>query len=210
MYFHKTPALIKRLFPALTWQKTVSHDPQVFLTFDDGPVPDITEYVISELQRVGAKATFFCVGQNIEDHPALFERIIKSGHGWGNHTYNHLNGWKTDLHTYLANVEKCRQMFDIMGARQPYNLFRPPYGLLTFRQIREISNRYEIVMWDILSGDFDVNLNCEKSLKKMIKHTQNGSIVVFHDSYKTERNLKYILPRYLHYLAERDFTFSVL
>lgn len=187
-------------------------DKVLYLTFDDGPIPDITEYVLEELDHYQAKATFFCVGDNIFKYPAVYRKILEKGHQTGNHTFNHLKGWKTGDEDYLLNIQRCQQEMDLHLdiAQSPSDLFRPPYGLIKRSQIKQIRDQYQIIMWDVLTGDFNKDLSCEKCLHKAIKYTQQGSIIIFHDSIKAERNLKYALPRFLDHFKNKGYRFEVL
>lgn len=206
MFLHKTPKLIQRSFPSLTWRGSNGEN-SVFLTFDDGPIPGLTQYVLEELKNFKARATFFCVGENVRKHPDIFQTIVGDGHSFGNHTMNHLNGWKTRLEEYVKNVGECQRQFASLGYSRIQHLFRPPYGMITRKQIRALSGEYRIIMWDVLSGDFSRDMNPEKCLKKTISATESGSIVVFHDNLKSERTLRYVLPRYLQHFSEKGFNF---
>jgi peptidoglycan/xylan/chitin deacetylase (PgdA/CDA1 family) len=187
------------------WHKS-RNEKNIYLTFDDGPVPGITEFVLSELEEFGAKATFFAVGENIEKHQDIFHKIIERGHSIGNHTFNHLNGRKVPADYYLQNVEKCQAAINRERYHRIHKLFRPPFGMIKRSAAGRIKNNYTIVMWDVLSGDFDKHLSPEKSLTKSINAIQNGSIVVFHDSFKSQQTLKFVLPRFLSHLAENHYT----
>lgn len=207
-YLHKTPLIIQYLYPLLKWSG--KKDRTIYLTFDDGPVPGITEFVLEELQSFGVSATFFCVGHNIHKHPEIFKKITSQGHAVGNHTFNHLNGLKTNTKDYSENIKKCEKEIISGGYLRISKLFRPPYGLIKISQIKQIVKHYQIIMWDVLSGDFDPNLKPEDCLKKSIKYTGNGSIIVFHDNKKAEPRLKYVLPRYLQHFKELGFKFKSL
>jgi len=205
MYLVKSPLLLKWYYPSLVWNKSRS-DKVIYLTFDDGPIPDVTDFVLKTLKSFQAKATFFCIGDNITKYPEIFERVIGDGHRIGNHTYNHLKGWKTTDELYLRNFSKCQEL-------TATDLFRPPYGRIKKSQIKEIRKYYpnmKIIMWDVLSGDFDINLAPHKCFKNVIKHTVNGSVIVFHDSLKAFDRLEYALPRTLQYFHERGYTFETL
>jgi len=178
-------------------------DNNVYLTFDDGPEVDITDNVIEILNKYNVKATFFCVGENVHKHPDIFSKIINENHAVGNHTYNHLNGWKTKKDIYLENVYKCHKLINT-------SLFRPPYGRITYPQAFAIKTEFKIVMWSVLTYDFKQNINPEKCLKNSIKNTKKGSIVVFHDNIKAEKTLSYTLPRYIEAMLEKDFVFKTL
>jgi peptidoglycan/xylan/chitin deacetylase (PgdA/CDA1 family) len=205
MYLIKSPLLLKWYYPSLLWNKSRT-EKVIYLTFDDGPIPNVTDFVLKTLKVFNAKATFFCIGDNIVKHPAVFERVKNDGHAIGNHTFNHLKGWKTDNETYLQNTLKCQELTQT-------DLFRPPYGRIKKSQISNLKSQIpglKIVMWDVLSGDFDTQLSPEKCYQNVIKHTANGSIIVFHDSLKAFDRLSYALPKVLAYFSEKGFTFSTL
>jgi peptidoglycan/xylan/chitin deacetylase (PgdA/CDA1 family) len=204
MYWHKNNFLVKTLYPSFVWHKN-TRSKELYLTFDDGPIPEVTEWVLEQLAIYQAKATFFCVGDNIRKHPAVFEKVVQSGHSIGNHTYNHLNGWKTPVSDYLQNIEACQQVAGI-GVR----LFRPPYGKITRKQATHIQQTHQIIMWDVLSGDFDQQLPASRCLRKSIQHTEKGSIIVFHDSIKAWKNLKEVLPAYLAHFSGQGYSFRSL
>ncbi|WP_231464209.1 polysaccharide deacetylase family protein [Pedobacter sp. Leaf132] len=205
MYLVKSPLLLKWYYPSLLWNKS-RKEKVIYLTFDDGPIPNVTDFVLKTLKAFNAKATFFCIGDNISKHPEVFQRVKNDGHAIGNHTFNHLKGWITNDETYIQNALKCQTLTQT-------NLFRPPYGRIKKSQIANLKSQIanlEIVMWDVLSGDFDIILHPEKCYQNVIKHTQNGSIIVFHDSLKAFDRLEYALPKVLSYFADRGFTFSTL
>jgi len=208
MYLHKTPPWFKKFYPTLEWDRYTDRK-ELFLTFDDGPVPGVTEYVLEELGNYRAKATFFCVGDNIFKHHSVFEKLLTEGHSVGNHTFSHLNGWKTNNDTYGIDVLKCQNLIS-SDFPQEKPLFRPPYGRIRKSQIKLLQEEYSIVMWDLLTGDFDKNLPPEKCLRTSLKYTRNGSIIIFHDSYKAEKSLRFTLPRYLEHYSERGYTFNLL
>ena len=200
MYLIKTPRLIQNLFPAFTWTEG-SGEKELFLTFDDGPIPEVTPWVLNQLEKYDAKATFFCVGENIAKHPDIFQKVVDAGHSTGNHTYNHLNGWTTENLPYFHNVRKCARLVKS-------DLFRPPYGKLKRKQVQFLSRHYRIVMWDVLSGDFDSSISQEQCLKNVLNNAGPGSVVVFHDSLKAQQNMKYTLPRVLDHFASEGYTFK--
>lgn len=183
----------------MTWD-FASEDKTVYLTFDDGPTPEVTDFVLGELARVGAKATFFCIGKNVEAHPDIMDRIVKDGHSVGNHTWSHQNGWKTDDANYLEEVQKCSEVLHS-------KLFRPPYGRIKISQIEALKKDYQIVMWDVISGDFDLDCSKEQVLKNITGNAKKGSIVVMHDSVKASEKIRYALPLALDYFVEQGFEF---
>lgn len=196
------------LFPNYIWRIKTS-EKKIYLTFDDGPIPDVTEWVLNELKKYNAKATFFCVGDNIERNPAIFQEIVKNGNAIGNHTQNHLKGWKTDQKTYLDNFESCQRAIE--NEMESKNaLFRPPYGLIKNSQAKEILKTHKIIMWSVLTKDYDENISPEECLKRAIKNTKNGSIVLFHDSLKAEKNMKFTLPKYLKHFSDLGYKFEIL
>jgi len=207
---HRTPFFLPWFYPSLIWRMP-SQNNELYLTFDDGPVAGPTEFVLETLQKFGAKATFFCIGENIRKHGAVFKQISSQGHAIGNHTYNHLNGWRTKTQDYHENTKLCEEEIAALAPNgvSSSSLFRPPYGRISHDQIKALSD-YHIIMWDVLSVDYNKSLLPEKCLKNTIGATRSGSIVVFHDSFKAEKNLVFALPRYLEYFADRGFTFKSL
>lgn len=210
LFPHRTPALIKLIFPRLLWRMP-EHEQAIYLTFDDGPVPGPTEFVLETLKKFQAKATFFCIGENIQKHPLVFEEIISAGHSVGNHTFNHLMGWSTSAEKYLENIKQCDSMLpSANGKGNPSSaLFRPPYGRITYRQIKFL-HTYRIVMWDVLSLDYMQTGSAEEFLEQTIKATRPGSIIVFHDSLKAEKKLRFMLPKYLEHFSNLGFQFKPL
>jgi peptidoglycan-N-acetylglucosamine deacetylase len=205
---HRVPFFIPLLYPTLLWRMPAEENKTLYLTFDDGPVPGPTEFVLDELEKFGIKATFFCIGDNIRKHPEIFLRIINAGHRVGNHTFNHLNGWSSDNGTYLENIQKFEDMATERGSTSSL-LFRPPYGRIKRSQISSL-NQFKIVMWDVLSFDFNKKLTADLCLRKTIEATRNGSIIVFHDSVKAEKNMYYALPRFIDHFLHQGFTFDLL
>jgi peptidoglycan/xylan/chitin deacetylase (PgdA/CDA1 family) len=185
----------------------------VYLTFDDGPIPEVTPWILDVLKVHKAKATFFCIGENVNKNPSIFKRIIEEGHAIGNHTYNHLNGWKTNADDYIQNCERFEEMINqyqkdisISSMSISEKLFRPPYGKLTSKQSKSLQQRgYAICMWDLLSGDFSQKISPEKCLQNVIRYCSPGNIIVFHDSLKAEKNLRFVLPKILDFIAEKKW-----
>jgi peptidoglycan/xylan/chitin deacetylase (PgdA/CDA1 family) len=210
--WYKTPRLVQRMFPKRVWTFSKESN-SIFLTFDDGPIPNITPWVIDELKKHNAKATFFCIGENIKKHPETFRSLISEGHSIGNHTYNHLNGWKTNVSEYVKNVILAEAEANKWKINNPQSaisnqqsLFRPPYGKITSKQSKILQKRgYKIIMWDILSADYTTSISEEKCLQNVLKSIAPGSIVVFHDSLKAEKNLRYALPKVLDFIYNKGW-----
>ncbi len=205
MYLVKTPWLLKKLYPQLLWNCSRSSR-TIYLTFDDGPIPEVTPFVLHTLQQHRARATFFCIGDNVRRHPAVFEQVKAGGHAIGNHTYNHLKGWVTGDDIYADNFKRADNLLQTP-------LFRPPYGRIKRSQITLLQQArpdLKIIMWDVLSGDFDTQLAPEKCLNQTLRQTENGSIIVFHDSLKAFKRLEYVLPRALEIWQGLGFEFGVL
>ncbi len=201
----KSPAVLKLIYPQLIWN-IQTNEKVLYLTFDDGPISEVTEFVLDSLKEYNAKATFFCIGDNIRKHPEVFARVRSDGHRVANHTFNHLNGWKTKNENYFQNTEDCE-----MFLNQKEKFFRPPYGKIKFSQIRELMRKeYRIIMWDVLSRDFEQNMNTSNCLKKCIKHSKKGSIILFHDSVKAYRVVKEVLPNYLSHFSNLGYKFLSL
>ena len=201
-FWVKTNRFIKWIFPNYVWD--IPNDGQkVFLTFDDGPTPEITEWVLEQLKKYNAKATFFCIGNNIEKYPEIFQKTIAEGHAIGNHTFDHLNGWKTTTEDYIENVKLYETQNPKLVTR---NLFRPPYGKIKHSQSKILRKLgYKIIMWDVLSRDYDQRISSTQCLENVLSNIETGSIIVFHDSVKAEHNLKYVLPKTLEFLKEKGF-----
>lgn len=202
MYLVKTPKFIQELFPNFTW-RIPSSEKVLYLTFDDGPIPVVTPWVLEQLAAYDAKATFFCVGDNIQKHPEVFEQVKAAGHAVGSHTMNHQNGWTTDNIPYFHNVRHAANLTNTV-------LFRPPYGKLRPRQAQFLQRHYRIVMWDVLSGDFDPNISAEQCLQNVTRNATPGSIVVFHDSVKAEEKLRATLPKVLAHYSALGYRFEAL
>ena len=201
-YLVKTPALLKYVYPGLTWNKSRTEN-AIYLTFDDGPIPQVTPFVLETLAQFEAKATFFCIGDNMQKHPEIFEAVKAGRHAIGNHTFNHLRGWNTPDELYLENVEQCNQLVKT-------RLFRPPYGRAKKSQLAVLKKQYEVIMWDVLSGDFDPDLSPEKCYQNVVAKSSNGSIVVFHDSLKAWPRLEYVLPKALAFWQDKGYVFKSL
>ena len=202
MYLVRTPALMKPLAGELLWHMPRS-ERALYLTFDDGPIPEVTPWVLDQLARFDAKGTFFCIGRNAAAHPWILDRIRNEGHAVGNHTWDHPSGWRTDQRNYLRNVLQCQA---ITGTR----LFRPPYGRITRGQSKALSTRFRIVMWEVLSADFDTSLSGEDCLRNTCGNAQPGSIIVFHDSTKAEPRLRHALPLVLEHFSREGYVFRAL
>jgi peptidoglycan/xylan/chitin deacetylase (PgdA/CDA1 family) len=198
MYLVKTNWWIRKLFPTeVTW-KIRTDKKEVFITFDDGPHPTITPFVLACLKQHDAKATFFCIGKNVKASSRIYQQILAEGHSVGNHTYDHLNGWKSGDIVYFKNVILAGQLIDT-------DLFRPPYGRITKSQVKELVPDYKIIMWDVLSGDFDLNLSAQQCFDNVANNVGAGSVIVFHDSEKAFPRLEHALPRVLKYLSDQGY-----
>lgn len=202
MFIAKTPAFLQFLLPGYTWRVPTA-EKTLYLTFDDGPIPEVTTWIIKTLAEHDAKATFFCVGDNVRKHPEVFQQVLQAGHAVGNHTFNHLNGWNTNTVEYLQNVDKCGEVLSS-------NLFRPPYGRLKSAQKKALKADFRIIMWDVLSGDFSQKISPEKCLDNVLSNARPGSIIVLHDSLKAEHNLRFVLPRVLEHFSVRGYRFERL
>ena len=201
-YLYKTPKLLKWYYPNLIWDIT-SQEKCVYLTFDDGPTKEYTEWILEILEKYEAKATFFCLGKNVVECKEEFDLIVNKGHAVGNHTFSHLNGLNKSLLSYLRDVRKCEEVFKS-------NLFRPPYGRMSQKQSTAVCKDYKVIMWDVLSGDFDVSLTGEECAKAVLNNSENGSIIVFHDSKKAAERLKTALPIVLEELTNEGYTFKII
>lgn len=198
------PLLYRLLFPEAVWRiKHRGERPVVYLTFDDGPIPEVTPWVLDQLDRLGVKATFFLVGDNVRRHPELLEEIKRRGHGWGNHTMHHLQGMRTLTDRYIADVKEADAL---IGS----SLFRPPHGLLRWKQAHILKRHYNLIMYDLVTRDYSKKLSPEEVLDNVRKYARNGSIIVFHDSLKAERNMRYAMPRAIEWLKDQGYEFHVL
>ena len=199
--FVTTPKFIQALFPSLVWRKETL-DKEIWLTFDDGPTPEVTPWILSVLKKENVKATFFLVGQQIEEFPELVGTIIKDGHTLANHSYSHKNGWLTNKEKYLEDIENCQVLI-------PNNkLFRPPYGKITKAQIAALKGRYKIILWDVLSYDFKQNTSPKKVQENIIQNTTSGSIIVMHNNQMSFKNLEPILGKTIQQLKAKGYNFS--
>lgn len=206
-YFVKTPWWLKQLYSSRIWSID-TNEKKIYLTFDDGPHPTITPFVLGELKKYGAKATFFCIGKNVVSYPGVYQQILDEGHRTGNHTQNHLNGWQTVNDIYFSDIEEATLYINS-------DLFRPPYGRIRSSQAKYIRRAMDketakIVMWDVLSGDFDKSTTPEQCMRNVVGKTNDGSVVVFHDSEKAWEKLSYTLPRILEHFSRKGFNFSVI
>ena len=201
MLIEQPPKLLRWLYPRALWRmdKNVK---AVYLTFDDGPIPEITPWVLDVLDKYNIKATFFLVGDNVRKHPEEFKMILERGHKVGNHTFNHISGLKYLSYNYLANTNKADELIKS-------KLFRPPHGWMRWGQYMVLSHRYTVVMWDLVTRDYSKRLNGRQVLDNVKKYVRNGSIITFHDSIKSEKNLKYALPRAIEWLLEQGYEFKV-
>jgi len=204
-YFVKTPWYLKRIYKNLLWD-IPNREKVMYLTFDDGPDPTATTFVLEQLQKYNAKGTFFCVGNNVQLYPQLYRQVIDEGHSIGNHTFNHVNGWKVSDDVYFKDILEAKKYIDS-------SLFRPPYGRITMfqaRHLRESALKFKVVMWDVVSGDFDTTITPEKCADNVLRHSGVGSIVVFHDSQKAFPNLKVALPATLEHFSVKGYRFEAI
>jgi peptidoglycan-N-acetylglucosamine deacetylase len=204
-YFTKTPTLLKKVYSSCTWSLSPTA-PVVYFTFDDGPHPQATPFVLDQLKKYDAKGTFFCIGKNVIEQPEIYQRILAEGHAVGNHTHNHLNGWKTGNKAYLENISTAAEYIKS-------NLFRPPYGRISPFQLRQLHQQqppYKIIMWDVLSADFDTDISGEDCLQNVVFKLKRGSIIVFHDSTKAWDRLEYALPRALAHCQKQGLRMEAL
>lgn len=210
----KYPSLLKKLYPKRITK--IASEKAIYLTFDDGPIPEVTPWVLAELKKFNAKATFFCIGENISNHPEVFRQVLDEGHEIGNHTYNHLNGWKTNLSEYLRNTEMAdhtisSNLSQTVLSKPSKKLFRPPYGRIKNKQAEKLTKHgYKIVMWDVISGDYDAEFSEERCYQNVIRNATEGSTIVFHDSKKAFKNLREILPWILKHYSEKGWEFRSL
>lgn len=203
MLIERPPLLYRLLFPEAIWRIKKNRRKVVFLTFDDGPIPEVTPWVLDKLDEYGIKATFFMVGDNVARNPELYQEVKRRGHSVGNHTMHHLQGMKVSSYRYMHDITEANDLID-----SP--LFRPPHGLLRWKQARAIKDRYNIVMYDLVTRDYSKKLTPEKVFGNVRRYARNGSIIVFHDSLKAEKNMKVVLPRAIEFLRSRGYEFDTL
>lgn len=203
MLIERPPLFYRMLFPEATWRIKKNREKAVFLTFDDGPIPEVTPWVLDTLDQYGVKATFFMVGDNVARNPQLYEEVKRRGHSVGNHTMHHLQGMKVSSYRYMHDITEANDLID-----SP--LFRPPHGLLRWKQARAIKDRYNIVMYDLVTRDYSKKLSPEKVFNNVKRYARNGSIIVFHDSLKAEKNMKAVLPKAIEWLRSRGYSFERL
>ncbi|GAA3995969.1 polysaccharide deacetylase family protein [Hymenobacter fastidiosus] len=204
------PAPVRRLLPDCLWEMP-GPDRTLYLTFDDGPVPEETPFVLAQLAEYDARATFFCVGENLVRHPGIARAALAAGHRLANHTHHHISGWSHSQADFLTDVARCQQELNrLLPAPEARPLLRPPFGRITRPLARALSTSHQVVMWDVLTYDYDRDFPASQCLQSAIRHSRPGSIVVFHDSVKARRNLRYVLPRYLAHFAGLGFRFAAL
>lgn len=201
MFIEQPPWFYRALFPGVTW-RIPAHQKCVYLTFDDGPIPEVTPWVLDQLDHFGIKATFFMVGDNVRKHPDIFKMVVERGHRIGNHTFNHIQGLRYLTKNYLANVEKAAGYI-------PSNLFRPPHGHMRLPQTLRLRRQYRVVMWDVVTRDYSPKLNPDQVFENVRRYARNGSIIVFHDSLKAERNMRVAMPRAIQWLLDQGYEFKV-
>lgn len=201
MFIERPPLLYRLLFPEAIWRIKRHRRKVVYLTFDDGPIPEVTPWVLDTLDRYGIKATFFMVGDNVARHPGLLAEVRRRGHSVGNHTMHHLQGMKVTTYRYIHDITEANDFID-----SP--LFRPPHGLLRWKQARVIKDRYNLVMYDLVTRDYSRKLTPEQVLNNVKRYARNGSIIVFHDSLKAEKNMKEVLPQAIEWLRSRGYEFE--
>lgn len=203
-WFNQAVFILKKIYPKRLWNIPET-EKVLYLTFDDGPIPEVTPWVLQQLKQYHAKATFFCIGDNMKANPKVLKQVLNDGHVLGNHTYSHPNGWQTNTKDYLENIEQWEQL------GYPSSLFRPPYGKCTSSQAKEILKRgYQVVMWDVISEDYDQQISAEKCYHAVTSQAKPGSVVIFHDSLKAEKNLRQVLPKVLAYYSDKGFVFKPL
>ena len=201
MFIEQPPWFYRALFPGVTWRMPA--EPKcVYLTFDDGPIPEVTPWVLDTLDRFGVKATFFMVGDNVRKHPDIYQMVVDRGHRIGNHTFNHIQGWRYWTKNYLANVAKAAEYI-------PSDLFRPPHGHMRIPQTLLLQRKYRVIMWDVVTRDYSPHMTPEGVLQVVKRYTRNGSVIAFHDSLKSERNMRVAMPQAVEWLLAQGYTFKV-
>jgi peptidoglycan/xylan/chitin deacetylase (PgdA/CDA1 family) len=208
LIFTKTPSLLKAVYPDCIWQVN-TREKVLYLTFDDGPIPEVTPQILAELKKWNATASFFCIGKNVEANPEIFREIVNEGHTVGNHTYDHLNGWNVSNEVYFESIEKCTKVISDFGFRIS-DFYRPPYGKLKPTQYTTLKNKHRIVMWDVLSYDFDLSIPKEKVLDNVLQNAEAGSVIVFHDSLKAKDKVLFALPKVLEHFSQQGYKFEAL
>ena len=204
MIIEQPPYLYRALFPGARWRYEDNNSKTIYLTFDDGPIPDVTPWVLDLLREYDIKATFFCVGDNVRKYPDIFKRILADGHQVGNHTHNHIQGWKHKNEDFIENAKEAHLLINS-------NLFRPPHGHMRYNQCRNLQKEgFEVIMWDVVTRDYSKRMNPEQVLQNVKEYTRNGSIIVFHDSLKAEENLRYALPKSIEWLLNEGYEFKAI
>ncbi len=203
MFIEQPPLFYRLLFPGAFWRKPINGEKVVYLTFDDGPIPEITPWVLDILEKYDVKATFFCVGDNVRKYPEIYKMVVEKGHRTGNHTFNHIQGIRKFSKRYLQNTKLASEYIDS-------DLFRPPHGHMRLTQFFTLRKHYKIIMWDVVTRDYSKLMTPEKVLDNVKKYVRDGSIIVFHDSLKSEQNMKYALPRSIEWLKEKGYNFRLL
>jgi len=202
MLIERAPKLYRNLYNGSHWRFNTDKK-VVYLTFDDGPIPELTPWVLELLDKYGIKATFFCVGDNVKKHPEVFQMVQDRGHRIGNHTFHHIQGLKTDTQIYLSDVKEADQLIKS-------NLFRPPYGHMKFSQFKALKEQYKVIMWDVVTRDYSYLMTSDEVYDVVKKYTRNGSIIVFHDSLKAGNRMKESLPRSIEWLLEQGYSFEMI
>lgn len=209
-YTVSPPAVFRAVYPKRLW-RIPTVDKVLYLTFDDGPIPEVTPWVLEQLKFFNAKATFFCIGDNVAKHPEVFQQVLSEGHRVGNHTQHHIKGWRSTLEAYLKEVRLCQLQMLQHHSDSDSQLFRPPYGQIKSRQSKKLRDLgYQVVMWDVLSADFDTSLDAKACTKNVIEHAKPGSVIVFHDSIKAWPRLEASLPAVLKYFSEKGYEFRCI
>jgi peptidoglycan/xylan/chitin deacetylase (PgdA/CDA1 family) len=204
MLIEQPPLLYRLLYPRAIWRIPNEREKTIYLTFDDGPVPKITLWVLDVLDKYNIKATFFCVGDNVRKYPETYEEILRRGHRVGNHTFNHIQGWRHRTQKFVGNAQKASEYIQS-------NLFRPPHGHMRLKQIAALIRAgYQVIMWDVVTRDYNQKISPERVFKIVKKYTRNGSIIIFHDSLKAEKNMKYALPKAIEWLLKEGYKFELL